>query len=530
MEFRLLGPLEVMEGDRALALGGPKQRSLLAVLLLHANEVVSSDRLIAELWGERPPVTAAKSVQIYVSRLRREMGERRLTTRTPGYVLHVEPAEVDLTRFERLVAEARRTEPRDAADKLRAALALWRGPPLADLAYEPFAQTEIARLEEMRLAALEARFDADLAAGRHAEIVAELEPSIAQHPLREHLRGQLMLALYRSGRQADALRTYQLARRELAEELGLEPGEELRRLERAILTHDPALRIEPDTREPPQPATAPDRSILVAPAALDALDPLLAPAILLASSHPARELIIAALVDAAEVGDATAALADRRERLRARGVEARTAAFASPQPGEDLVRLASQQDVELLIMSAGPAALDGYARPVLEKAACDVALVVTDGGPLRPGPVTVPFGAARHDWAALELGAWVAQATGALLRLIGAAADDDRTGRDASRLLADASLIVQRLAGVVATPVLAAPGRSGVAALAEDAGLLVVGLSESWQQVGLGPVRAALVASPPAPTVLVRRGPRPGGLAPPDSLTRFSWSLTAGTG
>jgi DNA-binding SARP family transcriptional activator len=528
MEFRLLGPLEVVEGDRVLALGGRKQRSLLAVLLLHANEVVSSDRLIAELWGERPPTTVAKSIQVYVSRLRRELGDGRLTTRTPGYVLQIEPSELDLARFERLVAEARQSEPRGAADKLRAALALWRGPPLADLAYEPFAQTEIARLEEMRLAALEARFDADLAAGRHAELVAELEASIAQHPLREHLRGQLMLALYRSGRQAEALRTYQVARRELDEELGLEPGEELRRLERAILAHDPALGIEPETREAPRPGASPDRSILVAPAALDALDPLLDLAVLLASSEPARELIIAAVVDAADVGDATAALADRRERLRERGVDARTAAFTSPQPGEDVVRLASQQDVELLIMGAGPAPLDGDARPVLEKAACDVALVVTEGGALRSGPVTVPFGAAVHDWAALELGAWVAQATGAPLRLIGAAADDEQAGRDASRLLAHASLIVQRFAGVVAAPVLADPGRSGVAAHAEGAGLLVVGLSDAWQQVGLGPVRAALVASPPAPTVLVRRGPRPGGLAPPDSLTRFSWSLTAG--
>jgi DNA-binding SARP family transcriptional activator len=526
MEFRLLGPLDVVEGDRPLALGGAKQRALLAVLLLHANEVVSSDRLIAELWGERPPATAAKSVQTYVSRLRKELGDRRLATRPPGYVLHVDPAESDLARFERLLAEARRAEPAGAAEKLRRALALWRGPPLADLAYEPFAQTEIARLEELRLAALEARFDADLAAGRHAELVPELEASIATHPLREHLRAQLMLALYRSGRQAEALQAYRAARRELADELGLEPGDELRRLEQAILTHDASL-------EPPeQPAVRPvdaaaDRSLLVATAAIDALDPLLALAAPLAAADPARDLIVTAVVPASELADATAALAERRTRLREDGIAARTAAFTSPAPGEDLVRLASEQEVDLLLMDAGRSPLDGPAAPVLEQAACDVALVVTAGGALREGPVMVPFGGARHDWAALELGAWVARATGAPLTLIGAAADDAQAPRDASRLLADASLLLQRSAGVAAEPLLAAPGRDGVLGLSEDAGLLVVGLSEDWRQTGLGPLRTALVAVPPAPTVLVRRGPRPGGLAPAESRTRFSWSLTA---
>jgi hypothetical protein len=155
-------------------------------------------------------------------------------------------------------------------------------------------------------------------------------------------------------------------------------------------------------------------------------------------------------------------------------------------------------------------------------------MLVGAGGPLHPGPVVVPFGAAWHDWAALEFGAWVARATGAPLRLIGAASDSRRDGRDASRLLADASLIVQRTAGIVAEPLLASPGRKGVTALAEQAGLLVVGLSERWRQEGLGRARTELVEAPPAPTVLVRRGPRPGGLAPPETATRFGWSLTAG--
>ena len=182
MDFRLLGPLEVIERDRPLALGGAKQRSLLAILLLQANELVSTDRLIDQLWGAAPPATCAKSIQIYVSRLRKQLGDERLATQAPGYVLQVEPSELDLARFERLADEARRGDPRTAARKLRDALALWRGSPLADLAYEPFAQPEIARLEELRMAVLEQRIDADLAVGRHAELVGELEALIVRQP------------------------------------------------------------------------------------------------------------------------------------------------------------------------------------------------------------------------------------------------------------------------------------------------------------------------------------------------------------
>ncbi|MFL5857883.1 MAG: BTAD domain-containing putative transcriptional regulator, partial [Solirubrobacteraceae bacterium] len=235
MEFRLLGPFEVVEHDRLLELGGRKQRSLLAVLLLHANEVVSTDRLIDELWAQTPPRTAAKSIQLYVWRLRKELGEGRIATRAPGYMLRVEPSELDLARFEQLLVEARRTDPKSAAEKVHRALALWRGPPLGDFAYEPFARGQIARLEELRWAALEQRIDADLASGRHAELVGELEALVAEHPLRERLRCQLMLALYRSGRQAEALDAYRCARRDLSEQLGLEPGGELKRLELAIL-------------------------------------------------------------------------------------------------------------------------------------------------------------------------------------------------------------------------------------------------------------------------------------------------------
>jgi len=249
LSFRILGPFEVIERERSLGLGGPKQRALLAVLLLHRCEAVSTDRLIDELWGERAPATAAKTVQVYVSNLRKALGDGLLVTRGHGYMLQTEPGQVDLDRFEMLVAEGRRAlqagDPRGASDRLREALGLWRGPPLADFAYAPFARGETVRLEEARLAALEDRIDADLALGEHAALVGELESLVREHPLRERLQAQLMLALYRSGRQADALERYRQARCELVDGLGIEPGPALQELERAILAHDPALQPPP---------------------------------------------------------------------------------------------------------------------------------------------------------------------------------------------------------------------------------------------------------------------------------------------
>jgi len=220
MQFRILGPLEVEGDGEPLALGGAKQRAVLAVLLLHANRVVSRDRLIDAVWGERAPETAYSALQGYVSALRKALGADLILTRAPGYVLETAPTSVDLGRFE--------------------ALDLWRGEPLADLDSLGFVQIERVRLGELRLSAVEERVDADLALGRHPELVAELHALVGEHPLRERLRAQLMLTLYRSGRQAEALDVYQQGRRLLAEELGLEPGEALKRLEHAILEHDPA--------------------------------------------------------------------------------------------------------------------------------------------------------------------------------------------------------------------------------------------------------------------------------------------------
>ena len=256
MDFRVLGPVEARAEGRPLALAGARQRALLAVLLLRAGEPVSRERVIADLWGERPPDGAVKTVQAVVSRLRRALGGEaaRLVSSAAGYRLRVEPDELDLGRFERLCAEGRRAlaagRHERAAARLRAALAEWRGPPLADVAFEPFAPPEVARLEDLRAAAVEDRVEADLAMGRGAELVVELEGLVAAEPLRERLRGQLMLALYRAGRQGEALDVYRDAVRTLDSELGLRPGPELERLQQAILAHDPALLRVPAGGEP----------------------------------------------------------------------------------------------------------------------------------------------------------------------------------------------------------------------------------------------------------------------------------------
>jgi DNA-binding SARP family transcriptional activator/ABC-type transport system substrate-binding protein len=266
MEFRLLGPLEVEDDGRPLTLSGAKQRALLAILLLNANEVVSRDRLIEELWGARPPPTAPHSLEVYVSRLRKTLhanGDHQwLLTRPGGYVLQLKREQLDVNRFERLVAEGRRSlaaaDYKRAAQQLAEGLALWRGPALSDLAYESFAGSEIDRLEEERLAALEDRIEAELALGRHAALIGELETLRGKNLLRERLHAQLMLALYRSGRQAEALAVYRETRQHLIDELGIEPSPDLQRLERAILRQDPALELS--TSEPHQKQAEATRS------------------------------------------------------------------------------------------------------------------------------------------------------------------------------------------------------------------------------------------------------------------------------
>jgi len=254
VEFRILGPLEVARNGAVISIGGGKQRALLAILVLRRNEVVPTDVLIESLWSGSPPATAGKIVQLYVSQLRKALGDDVLVTRSPGYVLGVEPGQVDAERAEQLLAEGRRALadglPDAAAASLREARDLWRGLPLADFAYEDFAQREIARLEEVRLAALEERIEADLALGRHADLAVELEALVDRNPVRERLRAQLALALYRCGRQAEALAMLREARGFLDRELGLEPSPALQELERRILKHDEALAAPPRV-EPP---------------------------------------------------------------------------------------------------------------------------------------------------------------------------------------------------------------------------------------------------------------------------------------
>jgi DNA-binding SARP family transcriptional activator len=259
MLFRVLGPLEVESDNGRLTLGGARQRAVLATLVLHVNEVVGRDRLVEAVWGESPPDTAASALQGYISALRKTLGADVIVTRAPGYALEAGPDLVDLHRFQSLAATGAEAlasgDATRAAELLRQALGLWRGEPLADLDSVEFVRLERLRLEELRLGALADRIDADLQLGRHAELVGELRSLVGEHPLRERSRAQLMLALYRSGRQAEALDVYQHGRSLFAAELGIEPGEPLKRLERAILQQDEALAPPPGAarrKTPPQ--------------------------------------------------------------------------------------------------------------------------------------------------------------------------------------------------------------------------------------------------------------------------------------
>ena len=254
VNIRLLGRFDVVVDGAALPLGGPRQRAVLAVLAVQANELVSTDRLVEDVWGGEPPATAVVTVQRYLSHLRRSLDGLPVTieTRRPGYLLALDPELVDARRFERMVDEGRRHLSAGAVEQaaivLRAALGLWQGEPLADFSYEPFARIESTRLEELRWSAVELRMEADLACGRHRDLVPELEALVAAHPLREAYRGQLMRALHSSGRRADALRVYAEGRRVLGEELGLDPSTELRHLEQAILLQDPSVKTTPPLR------------------------------------------------------------------------------------------------------------------------------------------------------------------------------------------------------------------------------------------------------------------------------------------
>jgi DNA-binding SARP family transcriptional activator/nucleotide-binding universal stress UspA family protein len=528
LDFRLLGPVEVADESRIVPLGGPRQRATLAILLLSANRVVSVDRLADELYAGAPPVTAVTQIQRQISDLRKALGHASaIATRPPGYVIRLAPEQLDLHRFERLTEEAANAaalrEWETARALLRRAEGLWRGAPLDDFAYEPFAQTAIRRLDELRLGALEQRIEAELALGRHAEVIGELEGLLAENPLRERLCIQLMLALYRSRRQAEALEVYRKAHEVLVEDFGLEPSPELRALEHAMLTHDPAL----EAGVPAPPARQPG-AVLVVPSVEDAINGLLAIARPLASVPP-RDLIVALLVqDEGLLGAAVEAM----HGLRVAGhPPLRTAAFTTSDRATDISRLISGNDVALVVVNA-PADVGGDALPddferLLSASTADVALLTgATAGTGGEAGIFVPFGGGEHDWAALELAAWLASATGSRLRLIGtSAAPAQGNTRDASRLLADASLAVQRVVGIDAEPRLATPTEESLLAAVRGATLVVLGVPSRWRSEGIGSVRRALVGAAQSPVLLVHRGPRPGGLAPDGSRTRFTWSL-----
>ena len=488
-------------------------------MLIRANEVVSAERLADELWDTGPPQSVANALHYHVSQLRKTLTPSDvIVTQEPGYLIRVGEDELDLYRFERLVRDAQEAEPDLAARLLRDALGLWRGPALADLANAPFAQAEIRRLEELRLAALERRVEADLALGRHPELVAELQMLVQAHPLREPLRAALMRALYGSGRQVEALEVYRETRRLLVDELGIEPSPALHELEQAILRQDPVL-----TSHDGSAGLLRQRRIMVVAVDPERLDALLAVAEPLAR-RTSRELILARLLrDDRELGDVNAALAEHRDALAERGVPSRVAAFTTLEPGADAVRLAEEHDVDLILTDAalGPLAQD--LQVVLERAPCDVAVLV-GSGEIAAGPIVTPFGGVEHDWPAIELAAWLAQSLGTTLRLLGTQADPVAGRRDASRLLARASLLVQQVVGTVTEPVLVPAGEEGVIEGARGASLLVVGLSDRWRTEGIGPVRLAVAAGSDAPILFVRRGLRSSGVAPGETLTRFTWT------
>ena len=530
LEFRILGPLEVGSEHGPIQLGGPKQRATLAILLLGANRVVSIDRLADELYAGAPPVTAVTQVQRQISELRKALGPGSgIETRAPGYLLDLAPDQLDLRLFERWTEEARqalaRGEPQRAVDLQRRALELWRGTPLADLENEPFAQLAIARLEEVRLAALEQRIDAELALGRHRELVAELDELTVQHPFHEPFSTRLMLALYRSGRQADALDVFRRVREALVENFGIEPGRRLRTLERAILNQEPSLEFDSGATGALRSAPKAERIVLVLPSDDEQIDALVTTAEPLASHTDCGLLIARLLPDERSLARTAAALGARRDSL---GVETRTAAFTSQDRVEDTVRLATTHGVQLVLLDAP--GLDSGTIPdeialILERSPADVG--VLNGSELdwdSGNGVYVPFAGGEHDWTALELGAALAVSRSLTLWLVGTKADPRDGRRDSSRLLAAASLAVQRAVGVDAVPVLVEHDPEALVKTVADASLVLVGLSAHWRRDGLGAVRRALVRGA-QPTLFVHAGPRPSALAPAQGRTRYTWPI-----
>jgi hypothetical protein len=346
-----------------------------------------------------------------------------------------------------------------------------------------------------------------------------------------------MLALYRSGRQAEALDVYQKTRSALVDELGIDPGPTLQRLERNILLQDEGLDLVHDPVRAGSAAVG-RRAILVLARADEGFADALALAEQLVLGEPPHELVLAQLLGPGEgdrLPDVAASLGEWRARLEANGASARVAVFTSSAYVEDVVRLASRSEIDLLLVPARSevlvdGSLDDDLDSLLRQVLCDVGFLVARESASTgiEGPILVPFGGGGHEWAALELGAWLAGSSGRPLHLLGTAAESELARRDASRLLADAGLLIQRASGVAPLPRLVPPGHEGVVEAAANGGLLVIGLSERWGDEGLGPTRWSIAKSVAEPVLFVRRGVRPSGLAPDASATRFGWSVVAG--
>jgi DNA-binding SARP family transcriptional activator len=528
----VLGPVELFRDGGPIKIGPPKQRMILALLALRSGDVVSTDHLVEALWAGKPPPTARTALRVYVSELRKRIDERGelILGQAPGYRLALPPTAIDVRQFENLWQEGRElldgSRVDDAAQTLSAALALWRGPPLADLAHADAFAADVRRLEEMRRACVLDLIDADLGLGKHAGLIGKLEQIVADEPLHERSRAQLMLALYRSGRQAESLAVYRRGREALVEELGIEPSPVLGALERQILHHDPAL-------DPPLWAKGPARrAVVVASQSSKDVEGLLsvgAPIVQKADAELILVRILTALPGRNEVErlrELTVRLSRHRDALEADGVATRVAALSSSTPGQDLLKLATQQDAALILIDGSRELLQGRsatAAELLADAPCDVALHVPHTRQTGE-TILVPFGASDHDWAALELGAHLAQQTDKPLVIAGVEADNE--GVNISRLLASASLVLQRATGVIAEPlVLATGGARSILQAASDARLIVLGVSSRYATEGFGETRTTIAHEAAAPCLYVRRGSRPSIVAPPESMTRFAWSL-----
>ena len=495
LEFRILGPLEVVGPEGPVQLGGPKQRATLAILLLNANRVVSIDRLADQLYAGRAPVTAATQVHRQISELRKTLGEdARLETRSPGYVIHVASGQLDLKRFERLTEEAgqalARGEPETAFELQRDALALWRGPALAGLDQEQFAQIAIGgwRRSFWRLSSRgSTRSSRSDGTGSSWESSTSWRRAPTPRALRLPAHA-CALPVGAAGRRPAGLSPH--------------PGEARRWLRN---------RARPRPRRAgagdPEPGSCPRSGRSHRASGGDVRRDRARPSFrrraarrLLAVAEPlarlpGRSLLIARLLpDEALLASTVAALNDRRASL---GLEARTAAFTTVDPVEDAVRLADAYDVRLILLDTPDLDTDAFTTDVaslLERAPADVGLLNGAEVDWEFGDgVCVPFAGGEHDWAALELGAWLASSRGIPLRLLGTRADARRGRRDASRLLADASLSVQRASGVDAVPQLIDPAPAALVEAVESATIVVTGMSASWRRDGLGETRRALV-------------------------------------